>query len=49
LIAAFVRNIQEGRTQQASELAQQAMESHLLAFAAEDARLGGQVVSTKKL
>lgn len=49
LIAAFVRNIQEGRTQQASELAQQALESHLLAFAAEDARLGGQVVSTNKL
>jgi len=49
LIAAFVRSIREGKTQLASELAQQALESHLIAFAAEDARLGRQVVSTEKL
>jgi predicted dehydrogenase len=49
LMAAFVDSLREGKKQKADTMAQDALESHLLAFAAEQARLEKQVISTKKL
>lgn len=47
LLAAFVDSVREGKKQQVNTMAQDAVESHLLAFTAEQARLEKQVISTK--
>ncbi len=47
LMAAFIESIRSGDAGPARTTAEQALESHLLAFAAERARLEGQVVQFK--
>jgi predicted dehydrogenase len=45
LMAAFIESIRRGNAGAARTTAEQALESHLMAFAAEQARLEGRVVS----
>jgi predicted dehydrogenase len=47
LMAAFIESLRGGDAETARTTAEQALESHLLAFAAEKARLEGQVVQIK--
>jgi predicted dehydrogenase len=46
-MAAFIESIRSGDSGATLTTAEQALESHLLAFAAEKARLEGQVVQFK--
>jgi predicted dehydrogenase len=48
LMTAFVKSLREGSSQQSLTTARQAVQSHLLAFAAEEARLGEQVVDMEE-
>ena len=49
LMAAFVESVQQGDDAAALSTARQSLESHLMAFAAEQARLGGKVVSMRSM
>ncbi len=44
LVEAFIRSLQEEKTEEAKVTARQALESHLLAFTAEEARITGKMV-----
>ena len=49
LMAAFIESVQKGDDAAALSTARQSLESHLMAFAAEGARLGGEVVSMQSM
>ncbi|HEY43460.1 MAG TPA: Gfo/Idh/MocA family oxidoreductase [Anaerolineae bacterium] len=48
LMTAFVKSLQDGSSQHSLTIARQALQSHLLAFAAEEARLGKRVVDMEE-
>jgi predicted dehydrogenase len=48
MMRAFVRSLQEGKSEEAMKTSKQALESHLLAFAAEEARVSGRVIHMEK-
>jgi predicted dehydrogenase len=48
MMKAFVRSLQGGKKEEAMKTSKQALESHLLAFVAEEARFSGRTIQVEK-